>query len=152
MLQQVSLPDAPPPPVRAATAAWVTAVGAGVVETIGTVAVRASSTTLDVAPAEIGTRAVIYTVVLLVIAQFWRGHRWARTALALGLGVVGMLSLVADPIGWLIEGNSLSDALASADLSLALVIAIRTLHVAAVVVGCALMFRPVANRYFRHTP
>lgn len=149
MVQQVSLVEEPPPTVRAATASWAAAVGAGVVETIGTVAVLAASPSEDVAPAEIGMRAVIYTVVLLVMSQFWRGRRWARTALALGLGVVGMLSLVADPIGWLIEGHSLGDALSSADLSLALLIAIRTLHVAAVVVACVLMFRPAANRYFR---
>jgi len=152
MSQQLKAPpsrlDGPPPVVRAAAAAWVAAVAAGVVETIGTIAYLASSASAEVSPAEIGTRAVVYTIVLLVVAQFWQGRRWARTALGLGLGVVGLLSLVADPISWLIEGHSLRDALSSAELSLALVITIRTVHVAAVVAACALMFRPAANRYF----
>ncbi|SHN42733.1 hypothetical protein [Cryptosporangium aurantiacum] len=140
----------PPSAVQASAAWWVTAVAAGVVETIGTVAVLANDgEAIGPLLAGVGVRAVVYTVVLLVVAAFWRGRRWARIALGLGLGVVGMLSLVADPISWLADGNSLGDALGSADLQLALVIAIRTLHVVAVVMACVLMFRPAANRYFR---
>ncbi|WP_211247344.1 hypothetical protein [Cryptosporangium arvum] len=99
--------------------------------------------------AGLGVRAVVYTVVLLVVARFWRGRNWARLTLAVGLGVVGMLSLVLEPVSWLADGHSLADALSEGGLALALTIAIRALHVAAVLVGLALMFRPEANRYFR---
>lgn len=143
----------PPTVVRAATVAWVTAVGAGAVEAVG----MAVAWVLGEVPglsggalaAGLGMRAVIYTVVLLVVSRFWQGRNWARVTLAVGLGVVGMLSLVMEPISWLAEGHSLADALSSASVGLALTIAIRALHVAAVLVGCALMFRPEANRYFR---
>lgn len=139
--------------VRSAGAAWVAAVLAGAVEATG----MAVAWTLGDLPGVsggslavgLGVRAAVYTIVLLVVARFWRGRNWARITLALGLGVVGMLSLVMEPISWLAEGHSVADALAAADLSLALVIAIRALHVAAVVVGCVLMFRPASNRYFR---
>jgi hypothetical protein len=145
----------PPGVVRAATVAWVAAVAAGVVEAAGTVVVWASGDLPELSggslAAGLGIRAAVYTVVLLVVAAFWRGKNWARIALALGLGVVGMLSLVAEPIGWLADGHSLGDALSEASLSLALVIAIRTLHVVAVLAGLVLMFRPAANQYFRRT-
>jgi hypothetical protein len=142
--------NVPPPTVRAATAWWVTAVAAGVVETIGRVAVLASDgEAAGSLMAAVGVRAAVYTLVLLVVAAFWRGRRWARVTLALGLGVVGMLSLLIEPISWLADGHSLGDALGSADLGLALVIAVRVVHIAAVGVACALMFRPESNRYFQ---
>ncbi|MFG1925514.1 hypothetical protein [Cryptosporangium sp. NPDC048952] len=143
----------PPAVVRTAAAALVVAVAAGAVEALG----MAVAWGLGEVPglsggslaAGLGMRAVIYTVVLLVVAQFWRGRNWARLTLAVGLGVVGLLSLVMEPISWLAEGNSLADALGEGGLALALTIAIRALHVGAVLVGLVLMFRPEANRYFR---
>ena len=143
----------PPGAVRAATVAWVTAVAAGVVEAAGMVVAWTFGEVPGLSggslAAGLGVRAMVYTIVLLVIALFWRGKNWARIGLALGLGIVGMLSLVAEPIGWLAEGHSLGDALSEASLSLALVIAIRTLHVLAVVAALVLMFLPAANQYFR---
>ncbi|GAA3387680.1 hypothetical protein [Cryptosporangium minutisporangium] len=139
----------PPSSVRAATVWWVTAVAAGAVEAVGRVAVSAADgEALSSLMVGIGVRVTIYGAVLLVVAAFWRGYRSARIALALGLGIVGMLSLVIEPLSWLADGNSLGDALGSADLALALVIAVRAVHIAAVVVACVLMFRPESNRYF----
>ncbi|TQS44433.1 hypothetical protein [Cryptosporangium phraense] len=140
----------PPRAVRAAALWWVTAVGAGVVETIGTVAVLAShGESTEVLGVGLGVRAVIYALVLLVVSRLWRGHPWARWVLAVGLGVFGTLSLVAEPIGWLLAGHSLGALLASTDLELALVIAIRAVHVAAVMAACVCMFRPASNAYLR---
>ena len=142
----------PPSTVRSAVAWWTIAVGAGALETIGTVAVQAADGAADSALAVgVGVRVAVYTIVLLVVAALWRGNRWARVGLAVGLGGLGLLSLVADPVGWLASGNSVWDGLRAADVQLALLIAVRSVHVAAVLAACVLMFRPASNRYFsRH--
>ena len=63
--------------------------------------------------------------------------------------MLGTLSLVVDPVRWLLDGNSLPSLVAGAsavDLTFGIS---RGVHVAAVLAGCALMFVPAANRYFR---
>ncbi|GAA0262448.1 hypothetical protein [Cryptosporangium japonicum] len=144
----------PPPVVRAAAVAWAVAVAAGAVEALGTAVAwglgEVPGLTSGSLAAGLGVRSAVYAIVLLVVARFWRGRNWARLTLAVGLGVFGMLSLLAEPVGWLADGHSLVDALSEGGLLLALTIAIRALHVAAVLVGLTLMFRPEANRYFRN--
>ena len=82
---------------------WLTAVAAGVVETIIRVIYSLSWSygggEADVTGVVI--RVIVYTVVIYIIAQMRLGKTWARITLAVLLGGIGTLSLVIDPILWL---------------------------------------------------
>lgn len=140
-----SLPGVPRE-VQASFLLWLTAVAAGVVETvirvIGSLAGGPDSSGLLV-------RAIVYAVAVYVISQMRLGKRWARLTLAVLLGGIGTLSLVVDPISWLAAGNSLSEVFAQADLLFVFVAPIRAVHLAAVIGALVLMFLPAANDYFR---
>jgi hypothetical protein len=135
-----------PMEVRASFLLWLTAVAAGVVETVIRVVYSLSG-----GPASSGLllRVVVYTVAVYVIAQMRSGKRWARLTLAVMLGGIGTLSLVIDPISWLATGNSLGEVFARADLLFAFVAPIRAIHLAAVIAALVFMFLPAANGYFR---
>jgi hypothetical protein len=137
---------------------WLTAVAAGVLETI----IRAinplfvdlasgSSGEADVTGAisSVVIRLMIYTVAIYIIAQMRLGKRWARLTLAVLLGVIGTLSLVIDPISWLGGGNSLGEVFTEADLLFIFIVPIRAVHLAAVIAALVFMFLPAANTYFR---
>ncbi|GAA1876228.1 hypothetical protein [Asanoa iriomotensis] len=138
-----------PAVVRAAFVLWLVAVGAGIFETI---LVVASGEAGDGAAAGVAVRSAVFAAAILVAFRMLAGRRWARLTLTLGLGVLGTLSLVVDPVLWLVDGNSLGTLLANAsavDLTFGVS---RGIHVAAVLSACALMFAPSANAYFRSRP
>jgi hypothetical protein len=138
-----------PAAVRDAAWLWVAAVAAGVVETIGAIAVMAADgSEFGPLAAGAGVRAAIYAVVLMVVWRFWKGQRWARWLLAAGLGVFGTLSLVAEPLGALATGH----AIPALSLEFVLTVLVRSVHVIAVLGACVLMFRPAANLWFRAQP
>lgn len=89
-------------------------------------------------------RLGIYAVVAGLILAFARGHRWAAAVLIVGLGVVGMASLIAEPLTWLFTDGDMGSLLATADASIVLIILIRTVHIAAVIVAVPLMIRILA--------
>jgi len=137
-----------PGAVRTAFLLWLVAVGAGVAETV----VRVGDSLAAGAGTGVGgvvIRAVVYTAVIYVATRMRAGKRWARDTLAVGLGVVGTLSLVIDPISWLAAGNSPGEVFADADLLFAFVAPIRVVHLAAVVGALVYMYRPAAGAYFR---
>ncbi|MGV9878722.1 hypothetical protein [Streptomyces sp. NPDC003006] len=145
--------DEPPAPatVRAAFALWLTAVAAGVFETVlavvGTVADSDAST--GGLAGGVALRVAVYSAVVLVAVRMRRGANWARLALAGVLGVFGTLSLVVEPVRWLAGGHPLGDALRDVGVVDVLFGGSRVLHVAAVVAAVVLMFRPSANAWFR---
>ncbi|WP_433043406.1 hypothetical protein [Dactylosporangium sp. CS-033363] len=135
-----------PGAVRQARTLWFVAVGAGVFETV---LVVASGRAGDGAVAGVALRAVVFGAALFTTLRMYRGQRWARLALAVGLGVLGTLSIVVDPLLWLAGGNSLTAVIRDSGGVDLLFGASRVLHVAAVLSACALMFTPKANAYFR---
>ncbi|MEU7728077.1 hypothetical protein AB0B78_22975 [Streptomyces sp. NPDC040724] len=138
-------PGRPPAPVRAAFALWVTAVAAGAFET----ALMVGRDPAEGFGVGLAVRLAVFTAAVLVAVRMRRGAGWARIALAIGLGVLGTASLVVEPLGFLLDGGSLADALARAD-ALEWVFGVsRTVHLAAVLTAVALMFRPAANAFFR---
>ncbi|WP_405437316.1 hypothetical protein OG373_09085 [Streptomyces avidinii] len=138
-------PGTPPATVRAAFALWVTAVAAGAFET----ALMVGREPADAIGVGLAVRLAVFTAAVLVAVRMRRGAGWARITLAVGLGILGTASLVVEPLGYLIDGGSLGDALARADtLEWAFGMS-RTIHLAAVLTAVALMFLPTANRYFR---
>ncbi len=143
--------DDAPRDVHVAFLLWLTAIAAGVAETVIHVidALSASSNSGTSIMVSVAIRLAIYSVLVYVMTQMRLGKNWARLVLAVLLGVFGTLSLVIGPISWLAEGNSLGALLAGADLLFILVASTRALHLASVAAALVLMFRPAANSYFR---
>ena len=94
-------------------------------------------------------RFAIYTVVVALVLALRTGRNAVRWALALLLGGVGMLSLVVEPLAWVLAGGSPATFLAGADGATRLITGLRLAHVAAVLAALVLMFRPRANAFFR---
>ena len=128
-----------PATVRVAFIVWMGALAAGGIEIF----------LHDISLAGLAMRLALYAVVVLVALRMRSGRHWARLALAVGLGVFGTLSLILEPITWLLDGNDLTDAIERTDLTGALTAASRAVHVLCVWVAVPLMFSPAANRYFR---
>jgi hypothetical protein len=155
---KLSPPPGVPKVVQASFLLWLTAVAAGVLETIIRI-IDASAmswnsgsggeTDLTGVISGVGIRVIIYTLVVYIITRMRLGKRWARLTLAVLLGVIGTLSLVIDPISWLAGGNSPSEVFTEADLLFFLIAPIRIVHLTAVIAALALMFLPSANTYFR---
>jgi hypothetical protein len=144
--------------VQASFLLWLTAVAAGVLETIiriidawamGLASGSGGETDVTGVISGVVIRMIVYTLVVYIITRMRLGKRWARITLAVLLGGIGTLSLVIDPISWLAGGNSLSDVFTEADLLILLIAPIRTIHLAAVIAALVLMFLPSANTYFR---
>src|SRR5829696_1310164 len=139
---------AAPNDVRASFVLWLAAVAAGVFETILAI-IEAVSGHSALGIVGVSMRLLIFTVVVYVASQMLRGRNWARFVLAIGLGVLGTLSIVIGPVSWLAEGHTIGEFLAGADLMLLLFASSRVVHLIAVFAALVLMFRPAANDYFR---
>jgi hypothetical protein len=141
-----------PREVQASFLLWLTAVAAGVVETIIRVIDSLSAGSGSGGEADVTgvlIRVIVYTVAVYIIVQMRLGKRWARITLAILLGGIGTLSLVIDPISWLASGNSLREVFTQADLLFYMVAPIRVVHLGAVIAALVFMFLPAANTYFR---
>ncbi|MEU4420784.1 hypothetical protein AB0F81_09165 [Actinoplanes sp. NPDC024001] len=125
--------------IRAAFLFWMGALAAGVAEMILQVAEFPG----------VAVRLAVYAIVAAVALRMRAGRNWARWTLAVGLGVFGTLSLVIEPITWLLDGNALGDALARTDLTGVLTAASRILHILCVWAAVPLMFSPGTGAYFR---
>src|SRR5215218_11131998 len=94
-------PPGVPKEVQASFLLWLTAVAAGVLETIIRVIESLSVGSSSGGEADVtgvAIRMIVYIVVVYIIAQMRFGKRWARLTLAVLLGGIGTLSLVIDPI------------------------------------------------------
>jgi hypothetical protein len=141
--------------VQASFLLWLSAVAAGVLETIIRVTnalFMDSSSGGGSDVSSVAIRVIVYTVVVYIIAQMRLGKRWARLTLAVLLGGIGTLSLVIDPISWLAAGNSLGEVFTQADLLFFMIAPIRAVHQVAVIAALVFMFLPAANKYFRAAP
>ncbi|MBU7598104.1 hypothetical protein JGS22_010890 [Streptomyces sp. P38-E01] len=94
-------------------------------------------------------RGAVCGAAVWLVLRLRAGSNRARLLLAFGLGILGTLSLVAGPLGHLLDGGSVGDALASAGAVDLLFGASRTLHLLAVLAAVPLMFRPAANSWIR---
>jgi hypothetical protein len=133
-----------PRPVTAAVAVWLAAVGAGVAETF----VHLTEPDPPSGTAVL-LRFTIYAAVCALVLALRTGRNAVRWALAVLLGVFGTLSLVVEPVLWLVGGGDATAFLVAADGPTLAVVALRALHVLAVAVACALMFHPFATAWFR---
>lgn len=140
-----------PGPLCWAAAAWATAVACGVAESAVALAGMVSAGEGVPWPG-LALRLTVYTSAALVVAWFARGHRWARVALVVGLGVVGGLgTLVAPVVLAVLGGGGVLDAMGYGSHG-PLYLALRICHIASVAAAVVLAFTPSANRFFAKAP
>jgi hypothetical protein len=144
-------PTEPPPTVQAAAALWLTAVAAGAFETALVVGelLFTGTTPAGELLSGVGIRLAVFATAVFLALRLRQGRNWARWTLAATLGVFGTISLVIEPVQWLMEGHSIATALAGADAMDLMFGGSRVLHVLAVLGAMALMFQPRSNAYFR---
>lgn len=136
-----------PQVVVLSTALWLGAILAGVTETLVRLAGPVPPT-----PDELLTRGGIYLVLAVLVVGLRSGSDALRWTVLLVLGVLGMLSLVVEPAGALLDGATVSGFLATASGPELVAAALRILHVAEVLAAAALLFHPAARRFFRPGP
>ncbi|GII81931.1 hypothetical protein Sru01_69130 [Sphaerisporangium rufum] len=143
-----------PESIKAASGFWFTAVGAGAFEAGLAVTDMLADGTASLADlaAGLGLRLTIFAMAIFMAVRLRQGANWARIGLALTLGVFGTLSLVIEPVRWLLEGHALGQAIADADAMTFVFAASRIVHLAAVLTAMVLMFTPTANTHFRARP
>ncbi|MFI7134505.1 hypothetical protein ACIBQ1_53190 [Nonomuraea sp. NPDC050153] len=140
-----------PPVVHTAAMLWLAAVAFGALETVLVVSDQlftGSATVAGLLP-QVGIRLVVFAAAVFMALRLKAGQNWARLTLAVTLGVFGTLSLVIEPVQWLLAGGSIGEAVAGADAMGLLFAGSRILHVVAVLGAMTLMFQPRANAYFK---
>jgi len=149
----IAAPTPLPASLKQAVTLWLVAIGAGVFETLLVVANvlwgdgnLANGESLN---AGVAVRLVIFVAMTLVALQLRLGKNWARWTIGILLGVFGLLSLVIQPLSWLMEGHAVSEAFAHLNLASAAFMLSRAVHMLAVVAATALMFVPTSNTFFR---
>ncbi|MEV1004697.1 hypothetical protein [Nonomuraea sp. NPDC050202] len=139
-----------PPVVHTAAMLWLSAVAFGAFEAVLMIGklLYEGTPVLDVLP-QGGFRLAVFAGAVFLALKLKGGANWARWTLAGTLGVFGTISLVKEPIEWLLAGGSIAEAMAGADAMAWVFAASRVLHVLAVLGALVLMFQPRANAYFR---
>lgn len=137
-------------PLSVSRAYWLLmlALAAGVAEAgvqVGTL--LGSGAAVSSVLAQVTVRLGVYGAVLLVMSRFLRGAAWARAALVVGLGVVGLASLVMEPLTWLADGHTIGDAWAARTLDGGAITLARVVHIGAVLVAVPLMLSRATTRY-----
>ena len=128
-----------------ATTMWATAVACGVVETA--LAVTEMVSAGGAVPwAALAVRLAVYAAAALMVVWFAGGRRWARVVLTVGLGVIGLGSLVVPIALALPDGAGVLDAMGYEHGLLYL--AVRVGHIASVIAALVLSYTPSANRRF----
>ncbi|HEY9291447.1 MAG TPA: hypothetical protein VIP98_09250 [Microlunatus sp.] len=126
-------------------AALALAVLAGITESVVAIATLMLHDALPPQwPLQIGVRLVVYTLALVLVGLTWQRRRFARPALLILLGVLGLGSMVVPMIGQLAAGESLPRAL-GADTSM-LFPPIRAAHILLVVVGAVALIADLPTR------
>ncbi|QLY32706.1 hypothetical protein [Nocardia huaxiensis] len=129
--------------------AIVVALLAGICETLMRLAVLLERPEVQVASLVPGLaiRAGIYLAVYLVAVRMTAGARWARTVLVLGLGVIGLASLIVEPIRAVAAAESLGELTTGWTSGSVTIGFFRAVHVVAVLVTVPAMLS--ARSYFR---
>ncbi|QIS08403.1 hypothetical protein [Nocardia arthritidis] len=144
--------DEPPPPrsILVAFLALMAALAAGIGEMIEHIAVEVMRSGADWPglAAGVAVRLGIYLVVFLVAVRMTHGARWARIALTFGIGVVGLASLIVEPIQNLLSANDIGALFGGITADSVLVALLRTIHIVAVLIAIPAMYRGDAHDYF----
>ncbi|WP_433712313.1 hypothetical protein ACQP2U_39775 [Nocardia sp. CA-084685] len=123
----------------------------GVGEAIAYTAVQLDRPNADIGSLATGLaiRGGIYLAVLGVAVRMARGARWARTVLTVGIGVIGLASLIIEPLAATLSAKQISDLFDNLTASAVIIGTLRTGHIVAVLIAIPAMYHPSARRYFR---
>jgi hypothetical protein len=133
-----------PSTVTLSLALWLGAILAGVAETFVHLAMP------DPPGADaVAIRFGIYLVLAVLVLALRSGRNAVRWTVAVLIGGVGMLSLVVEPIGYLVAGGSVGGFLDGAGVADLVATGLRTLHVAEVLAALVLLFHPSSTAFFR---
>jgi hypothetical protein len=132
---------------------WLGAIATALTELIVKLAIEPGSflNTIGASGGELAVRFTAYAVLLALSLFMLSGRSWPRWALLTIFGGLGTFSLIFEPIGWLWDGGSASAFLASADLSMWIMILSRAAHIICVWVAIVFMFLPGAQDHFQQT-
>lgn len=141
----------PPRAVHVAFVGLVVALLAGVGEAIVRAAAMLERAEADIAGLSTGLamRLGIYLVVLFVAIRMTHGARWARILLTFGIGVLGLLSLIIEPLAALLSADKFGHLFTGLTAESAVIGLFRTIHIVAVLIAIPAMYHPAARRYFR---
>ncbi|MEV6429970.1 hypothetical protein [Nocardia sp. NPDC051463] len=141
----------PPRAVSVAFTGLVAALLCGVGEALTYVAVQLDSPNADVGSLTTGlaVRGGIYLAVLAVAIRMAHGARWARIVLTIGIGIVGLASLIIEPAAATLSAKAIGDLFDNLSPSAVISGILRTGHILAVLVAIPAMYHPTARRYFR---
>ncbi|MEV6341319.1 hypothetical protein AB0M12_42195 [Nocardia vinacea] len=140
----------PPRSVSVAFTALVIALLCGIGEAITYTAVQLDRPNADIDSLATGLaiRGGIYLTVLGVAVQMARGARWARMVLTVGIGVIGLASLIIEPLAATLSAKQIGDLFDNLTASAVITATFRTGHISAVLVAIPAMYHPTARRYF----
>ncbi|WP_278260524.1 hypothetical protein [Nocardia sp. AG03] len=93
-------------------------------------------------------RLAIYLIVAAVALYMVRGSRIARAVLTVGIGVVGMISLIIEPLAVLLSTDDFAALFTELSPSSTVLVSVRTVHILAVAVAIPAMYSPAAHRWF----
>ncbi|MEV0250201.1 hypothetical protein AB0H76_26635 [Nocardia sp. NPDC050712] len=150
-LAPIREPARAPRSVTLAFGALVAALLAGVAEALAQAAliVERSGADLGGLATGLAMRAVIYLVVLAVAIRMTHGDRWARLVLTFGLGLLGLASLLVEPIRAVLSANDFGDLFDNVTASGVGIAILRAGHVLAVLIAIPAMYHRTARPYFR---
>ncbi|KAF0836517.1 hypothetical protein [Nocardia caishijiensis] len=135
-----------PGAVRVAFAGLVTALAAGVAE--GLLRAVRGGTEFGATATGLLPRLAIYLVVLGVAMRMADGSRVARALLTVGIGVIGLVSLVIEPLAVVLSTDDFGALFGGLPTDSAVLVACRAVHILAVVIAIAAMYTPAAHRWF----
>ena len=133
-----------PATVRMSVVLWLAAIGAGAAEALVHLLLPEPPTLTQLA-----ARFGVYAVLTVLVLALHTGRNAVRWTVAVLLGGFGTVSLVIEPITWLLAGGTPGLFLVTADAPALVTAGLRTAHLVAVFSALVLMFRPVANAWFR---
>ncbi|MEV0298114.1 hypothetical protein [Nocardia sp. NPDC050710] len=143
-------PHRTPRAVSVAFGGLVVALVAGVAEAIAQATIALERPPTDLPALATGLlRGAIYLAVLLVAVRMTHGDRWARLTLTFGIGVLGLTSLIVEPLRALSNADDFGDLFTDVTMSDLTIAALRAIHVLAVLVAIPAMYTPTARRHFR---
>jgi hypothetical protein len=133
-----------PAAVQLSVVLWLAAIGAGATEALVHLLLPQPPTL-----GQLAARFGIYTVLTVLVLALRTGRNSVRWAVAVLLGGFGTVSLLIEPVSWLLAGGSPGLFLVTADAPALVAAVLRIAHLIAVFSALVLMFRPAANAWFR---
>ncbi len=133
-----------PAAVQLSVVLWLAAIGAGATEALVHLLLPQPPTL-----GQLAARFGIYAVLTVLVLALRTGRNSVRWTVAVLLGGFGTVSLVIEPMSWLLAGGSPGLFLVTADAPALVAAVLRIAHLVAVFAALVLMFRPTANAWFR---